>query len=208
MTGFVAYWVYQEPVFFLHPTTGKVTSGIIEEWREAKPGRGQESQLEGGISRQVLKRYGSEFQVLIRETGTKEEPVLLFANELYEFREDAEHAAVCAYVRKHRKRVVRKQMAVGTLGETVIDDFLPSPERSTQESALPVYDRRNGLIIPQPEQVADFFQRMDHLCRRYGYSLAFDDGIVLEPYSQENMDAIRRAELSLDDNLPGRGKTS
>lgn len=111
MTGFVAYWVYQEPVFFLHPTTGKVTSGIIEEWREAKPGRGQESQLEGGISRQVLKRYGSEFQVLIRETGTKEEPVLLFANELYEFREDAEHAAVCAYVRKHRKRVVRKQMA-------------------------------------------------------------------------------------------------
>lgn len=111
VTGFMAYWVYQEPVFFLHPTTGKVTSGIIEEWREAKPGRGQESQLEGGIPRQFLKRYGSEFQVLVRETGTKEEPVLLFANELYEFREDAEHAAVCTYVRKHGKRVVRKQMA-------------------------------------------------------------------------------------------------
>ena len=108
----------------------------------------------------------------------------------------------------YNELVRERSLRIETLGETVIDDFLPSPERSTQEPALLVYDRRNGLVIPQPERVADFFQRMDHLCRRYGYSLAFDDGIVLEPYSQENMDAIRRAELSLEDSLPGRGENA
>lgn len=109
-------------------------------------------------------------------------------------------------VELYNELVRERSLQIETLGETVIDDFLPSSECSAPESAPPVYDRRNGLVIPQPERVADFFHRMDRLCRRYGYSLAFDDGIVLEPYSQENMDAIRRAELSLEDSLPGRGE--
>lgn len=64
---------------------------------------------------------------------------------------------------------------------------------------LRVYDRTSGRLIMQPERVGAFYDALDRLCRRYGYSFGIESpsDIVLEPYLKENMDEIQKIDLSL-----------
>lgn len=64
---------------------------------------------------------------------------------------------------------------------------------------LRVYDQVSGRLVRQPERVEAFFDALDQLSRRYGFSIASDEGLgmVLEPYSKENMEELRKMDLSL-----------
>lgn len=66
-------------------------------------------------------------------------------------------------------------------------------------NVLRVYDQTSGRLIMQPERVEAFFDALDQLSRRYGFSIASDEGLglVLEPYRKENIEELRRMDLSL-----------
>jgi hypothetical protein len=59
-----------------------------------------------------------------------------------------------------------------------------------------IYDKKIKKIITMPEEILDFFDGLEKLCRAHNISISHEDaqgGFVLEKYDQKNMEWIKNA---------------
>ncbi len=64
-----------------------------------------------------------------------------------------------------------------------------------------VFDRTQRKEVPMPEKLKCFFEEIEAVCRKYGYSIAHEDEFgrfEIQNYKKENVDWLFDAALFLE----------
>lgn len=60
------------------------------------------------------------------------------------------------------------------------------------------WDIRNGKFVKTPQNIIDFYNEIDEVCKKYNLSISHEDGhgaFILEEYSKKNIEWLKDSSL-------------
>lgn len=67
------------------------------------------------------------------------------------------------------------------------------------------YDLHLHKRIETPDKIIEFFNEIDTVCKKYGFSISHEDchgAFIIEDYDKSNMEWLRDAHLDILENFP------
>lgn len=67
------------------------------------------------------------------------------------------------------------------------------------------YDLYLHKRIETPDKIIEFFNEIDALCKKYGFSISHEDGhgaFIIEDYDESNIKWLKGAQLDILENFP------
>lgn len=68
------------------------------------------------------------------------------------------------------------------------------------QNKMESWDKSKSEFIKTPEEVINFFNEIENICKIYGYSIAHEDGhgaFIIEGYDPTNIDWLKSAHLNI-----------
>lgn len=68
------------------------------------------------------------------------------------------------------------------------------------QNKMDSWDKSKSEFIRTPEEITNFFNEIENICKIYGYSISHEDGhgaFIIEGYDPTNIDWLKSAHLNI-----------